>query len=139
LPIFDWGQAKRELADSRVVEARHKTTQVARTVVEEVRRGWASYKSAQGVVKAIQNDLVPLQDQRRSQAETQYRNGAADISTLLLAEEDALASNLKLVQAQSRVALAYVRLARAAGGSFAVKSFTTAPAPATAPTTISNP
>lgn len=131
LPIFDIGQAARDRADANVIAARHELTQAGRQVVENVRRSAAAYRAAQQVVQTLQTDLIPLQNERRTQAETQYRNGAADISMLLLAEEDARASQLKLVQAQNKAALAYVRLERAVGGPAAMRTLNS---PATAPT-----
>lgn len=122
LPVFDWGQARRDRANAQVIEARHRLVASSRTIVEEVRRAWASVAAARTLVNALERDLVPVQEQRRTQAETQYRNGAADITALLLAEQDALAGRLKLVQAQSRLAIAYARLQRAVGGARAANA-----------------
>src|SRR4051794_36134290 len=38
LPLFDWGQARRDKAVSLALEARHQLTQTKRQIVEEVRK-----------------------------------------------------------------------------------------------------
>jgi cobalt-zinc-cadmium efflux system outer membrane protein len=116
LPVFDWGQAQRDRATATVIEGRHKLTHAGRVAVEETRRAWAAQQSAQRLVDRLQNDLVPLQEKRREQAEAQYKNGLADVTTMLLAEQDSQSARSKLISARKNAALAQTRLVKAAGG-----------------------
>jgi outer membrane protein, heavy metal efflux system len=117
LPIFDWGQAKRAKAEAQRLEARHQLTQLQRQVVEEVRRAYAAYAESCATLKQATGELMPLQQKRREQAELAYRSGEADLTTLLLAEEELEDARAKLVELQEKAAVALVKLERAVGGA----------------------
>ena len=127
LPVFDWGQARRDRATAQVIEARHKMTATHRTAVEEVRRAWGSLAASRRVLDQIETELIPLQEKRREQTEAQFKNGAGDVTAVLLAEQDAQASQSKLVEARKNTAAAYVRLQRAVGGAAVLQPPTTQP------------
>jgi outer membrane protein TolC len=132
LPLFDWGQARQDLAQARVTEARHRLTQATRQTVEDVRRAWAALELRRRAVEKAETELIPFQQQRLAQAQAQYRNGLADVTAVLLAEQDAQASRAKLVALQRSLAVTFFRLQRAVGGH---GRSPTAPSPATAPDT----
>jgi outer membrane protein TolC len=117
LPIFDWGQARRAKAEAQRLVARHQLTQLQRQVVEEVRRAYASYGESRATLERAQSELMPLQEERRKQAELAYRSGEADLTTLLLAEADLQDTRAKLVELQEKVTVALVKLQRAVGGA----------------------
>ena len=117
IPIFDMGQEKKRRASEAVIVARHQLTQARRQAVEEVRRAWASLAASTRALAKVQNELLPAQTKRREQAEIAYRNGAADITTFLLSEQDLQTSRAKLIEVQRNVSLAMVRLQRAVGGA----------------------
>jgi outer membrane protein TolC len=117
LPLFDWGQERAAKAEADRVAARHRFTQVRRQVVEDVRRAIASLRSAQTALAKVRNELIPLQERRREQAEAQYRNGFADVTAVLMAEQDLKDARVQLIELQQKAALAEARLERAVGGS----------------------
>ncbi|MGH7213227.1 MAG: TolC family protein [Tepidisphaeraceae bacterium] len=117
LPVFDWGQARRQKAEARVIEARHKLVQAKREVVEEVRRTWEALASARRATDTIRSESIPAQERRRAQVESAYRNGLADITAVLLAEQDLQASQSKLIESEKNTSLALARLERAVGGA----------------------
>ena len=127
LPVFDWGQARRDRATAQVIEARHRMTATHRTAVEEVRRAWGSLAASRRVLDQIETELIPLQEKRREQTEAQFKNGAGDVTAVLLAEQDAQASQSKLVEARKNTASAYVRLQRAVGGAAVLQPPATQP------------
>jgi len=140
LPLFDWGQARRRRAEAQVIEARHRLTQAQRLVVQEVRQAAAGLTAAQAALAMVQNDLVPLQERRREQAEAAYRSGFADLATVLLAEQEAQATRSKVIELQRRVSTARVQLERAVGGpAFVARSQPAATQPTTAPTAQASP
>ena len=116
LPLFDWGQARKRRAEAQVIEARHRLTQTQRLVVQEVRQAAAGLTAAQAALAMVQDELVPLQARRREQAEAAYRNGFADLTTVLLAEQEAQATRSKVIELQRKVTSARVQLERAVGG-----------------------
>jgi cobalt-zinc-cadmium efflux system outer membrane protein len=129
VPLFDVGQASKERAQAAVVEARHQLVATQRGVVEDVRRAHATLTGLQANLDRVQNQLIPLQQSRLTQAEAQFRAGQTDITALLLAEQDLRSTQAQVVELQRRVAIAQVRLERAIGGSLTVSVPTTQPNP----------
>jgi outer membrane protein TolC len=128
IPLLDWGQARREKVKAQQMEARYRLTQARRQTVEEVRRSIAALVAQQAALAKARTELIPLADQRREQAEASYKNGFADITAVLLAEQDAQGARAKLIELQQKVSSARFRLQRAAGGPGAVpESATTQP------------
>lgn len=117
IPLFDIGQAKRAKATAQQIEARHKLTQARRQVVEDVRRAYQSFAATQGNLNRVSQELLPLQEQRRSQAEAAYRAGQTDIAALILTEQGLQSSFAKRVELEQATTLSLVRLERAVGGS----------------------
>ena len=76
-------------------------TQVRRQVIEDVRRAYAAVASASAAVAKVRDELVPLQDRRREQAESAYKAGAADITAVLLAEQQSQEVRERLVELSS--------------------------------------
>jgi cobalt-zinc-cadmium efflux system outer membrane protein len=131
IPLLDWGQARRAKVQAERVEARHRLTQARRQVVEEVRRAIEALRASEAALGKVRTELIPLADQRREQAEASYKNGFADITAVLLAEQEAQGARAKLIELQQKASSARFRLLRAAGG-FAVVGDDSA---ATQPTT----
>lgn len=131
VPLFDVGQASKDRATAAVIEARHQLVATQRGVVEEVRRAYATLIGTQANLARVQDQLIPLQQSRLSQAEAQFRAGQTDITALLIAEQDLRSTQAQVVTLQQRVAIARVRLERAVGGSLTRA--------VSAPTTQSNP
>jgi outer membrane protein TolC len=121
------------------VEARHRATQTRRQVVEDVRRDVARLEAAQVALNKVESELLPVQQRRHEQTEAAYRGGLADLTALLVAEQDLQASRAKLVDLQKDASLARIRLHRAVGGSGPATSVQQVPVnsptsrPATAP------
>lgn len=120
IPLLDWGQARRARVEAQRVEARHLYTQSRRQVIEETRRALESLRASQAALDKVQRELIPLADQRREQAESSYQGGFADVTAVLLAEQEAQAARSKLIELQSKVSSAHFRLQRAAGGAIAI-------------------
>jgi len=116
VPLFDFGQAKRQRAYAALIEARHDLTSLERLVVEEVRRAVASLAASRKNLERVRERLVPAAQLRYEQAEAQFRAGQTDVAGLLIAEEELHAARNRLVQVERRNAEAVFRLQRAVGG-----------------------
>jgi outer membrane protein TolC len=116
IPIFDFGQARRERAGAVVIEARHKLTGLRRQIVEEVRRAHAAYVASRDNLDRVRNQLIPLARQRLDQAEAQFRGGQTDISGFLIAGQELRAAQIRQVELERRNSQAHIRLHRAVGG-----------------------
>lgn len=122
IPIFDWGQARRDAAKARVIEARHELIRVGREIIQDVRTAYGVYESSLASLVRVRDELIPLEQQRRDQAEAAYKAGQTDITTLVLAEQDLQAARARLIELQQRAAAASIGLERAVGGRVAAAS-----------------
>jgi outer membrane protein TolC len=127
LPIFDWGQARRAKADAQVLQARQELLDARRRVVEETRKALAALDESRATLKRVREELIPLQRQRRDDAEAGYQAGLSDVTSLLLAERDLQDTLSKYAELQQRAHAALIDLQRAVGGPavlFAITSDT---------------
>lgn len=137
IPIFDMGQAKRSRVTAEQVEARHNLTLAKRRVVEEVRVAFQSLDASAANLKRIQSELIPLQQQRRQQAEDAYRAGQTDVTPLFLAEQDLRAARAKAIEVEQQMSVALVRLQRAVGGPGVAATVGASPATDTSASPVS--
>lgn len=136
LPIFDWGQARRQRARAALVEARHNLTRVRRQVIEETRLAYATLAATDANLHRVRDELVPLAERRHELAEQQFKAGELDVTGLLQAEEELRAARTRLVELERRTTEALIRLQRAVGGPGIVASVTAGDVPTTtAPST----
>ncbi len=117
IPIFDMGQARRDRVTAEQIEARHRLTRARRAAVEEVRRAWESLARTEANLGRVRRELVPLQEQRRTLAETAFRFGQSDATSVFLAEQDLRAAQARAVDLERQTTIALVRLQRAVGGA----------------------
>jgi outer membrane protein TolC len=116
IPIFDWGQAKRDVVAAQRLEVAHQLTQARRQAVEDVRRAYWAFQVSLDTYGRVKNQLIPLQERRRQEAESQYRAGQSDVIPLILADQDLQAARAKLVDLERKASVSLVRLQRAVGG-----------------------
>jgi outer membrane protein TolC len=91
-----------------------------------VRQAAAALIATHAALAKVGDELIPLQDRRLEQAEAAYRNGLADITAVLLAEQQAQATRSRLIELQRKTASARVQLERAVGGPGIVAGLTPA-------------
>lgn len=116
LPVFDMGQARRAKSEAMVVEARHELTRSRRDIVEGIRKAYDAASTSADTLRRVRDELVPLQQKRRDQAEAAYRAGQTDITTVILADQDFQAARARLIELENRTTRAVIDLERAAGG-----------------------
>lgn len=127
IPIFDMGQAKRARVTAEQLEARHELTLARRKVVEDVRVAYQTMTASNANLARIRNELIPLQQQRRTLAEDAFRAGQNDVTALFLAEQDLRVSQAKAIEVERQAATAFVRLQRAVGGPGVAAPLLTSP------------
>lgn len=126
LPLFDDGSAREAHARAAVLAARGELLGGERHVVAEVRRAHAAFSAARANLERVRTRLVPLLRDRRAQVEAVYLAGEADVTTVLLAEQDLQEAQSKLVELEKETALSLVRLERAVGGAGVARELATA-------------
>lgn len=133
VPIFDFGQASRAKILAQRVAVRHELAGLEADIIQEIRLAFANDQYARAALVSARQTLLPLQLQQVELAGRAYQIGNTDFATLLLAETDLQATQLKIIQIQQSAVVARVKLQRAAGGA-AVAAMLEAP-PATGPST----
>lgn len=133
IPVFDTGQARRARVTSEQIEARHELTLSRRKVVEEVRVAHQAVAGNLANLNRVRQELVPLQQKRRDQAEQAYRAGQTDVTALFLAEQDLRATQARAIDIERQTTIAMVRLRRAVGGPGIAEQVASAPPPGTGP------
>lgn len=116
IPLFDTGATQRARVTAEQAEARHELTRARRTVVEDVRVAYQSLEANRANLRRIRAELIPLQQQRRQQAESAYLAGLTDATDLFLAEQNLRAAQARAVAVERQTGISFVRLQRAAGG-----------------------
>lgn len=122
MPVFDMGQARRARLSAEQIEARHDLTLARRMVVEEVRSAYEALAANAANLDRIRGELIPLQVQRRQQAEDVYRAGQTDVTPLFLAEQELRSTQARAIEIERQTAIALIRLQRAVGGSGVVRA-----------------
>jgi len=122
VPIFDMGQARRARVTAEVQEARHDLLNTRRQVIEEVRTAYQTLLASAANQRRIREQLLPLQERRRSIADAAYRVGESDVTTLFLAEHDLQLAQAQVIAVELQASNARVRLQRAVGGAAAERS-----------------
>ena len=126
LPLFDLGGGLDKVI-AEVIGA-DQLANMRREVIESVRKAYATYVGSQRQLAQIRDRLAPLQERRRDLAESAYKAGETDLTTLLLAEQDLQETREKLVELAEKAAVSYVTLQKSTGGA-RVDVATTQPAP----------
>lgn len=116
LPIFDTGDARRARVTAEQIEARHALTTARRRVVEEVRVAHKALAGNLVNLARVRQDLIPLRQLRRDQAEEAYRAGLTDVTPLYLAERDLGLTQSQAIEIERQATVSLVRLQRAVGG-----------------------
>jgi outer membrane protein TolC len=135
LPIFDFGQAARAKITAQRLAARAEYQELQGEIVQNVRTTYAAYLYARDALANMQQNLLPLQQQQRDQAQRAFEAGDADLSLLLLAEGDLRQLAVKSIELRERVGVARAQLMRAAGGP-GIAAPLVRPQPATQPTSL---
>lgn len=116
LPIFDTGEARKSRITAEQIETRHALTEARRRVVEEVRVAHHALAGNLANLARVRQDLIPLRQLRRDQAEEAYRAGLTDVTPLYLAERDLGATQSQAIEIERQATISLIRLRRAVGG-----------------------
>jgi cobalt-zinc-cadmium efflux system outer membrane protein len=116
IPVFDMGQARQARVTAEQIEARHELTSAQRQVVEDVRLAHLALVESLRHLARVREELVPLLERRREQAEKSYRGGQTDVTALYLAQQDLRAAETLAIEFERETSSAIIRLQRAVGG-----------------------
>lgn len=116
LPIFDRGDAAADRVTAAQAEVRHQLTTEMRNVIEDVRIAFSAYHAHRSNLQRVHEQLLPLQEQRKQQAEAALRSGMTDASTALEAAIGLQQAKQTALELERNATVALLRLMRAAAG-----------------------
>ncbi len=122
LPLFDSGSARERRAQALQLEAQERLVAAQRSVIEEVRASLASLAGSQENLGRVVQELMPLQERRRSEIEEAYRLGHVDVTALLVAEQALQETQSLRIELEREVSTAQLRLERSVGGRSAFEA-----------------
>ena len=120
LPVFDAGEARQQHVRAELAAARHRATERGREIIEAVRLAVANATAAAARLARVRDELLPLQQRRRTLAEAAYRSGDGEIGAMLRAEQELRAAEGLLLLLQRDVWVARIELERTVGGPAAL-------------------
>ncbi|MBL9149648.1 MAG: TolC family protein [Phycisphaerae bacterium] len=126
IPVFDMGQAAVARVVAERIEMRHRLTGVQREVVESVRTALVAVRAHADNLARVRDRLIPIEEERRRQAEAAYRAGQTDVTPLFLAEQGVSLAKARAIEIERETTGARIRLERAVGGPAAAIPFATA-------------
>ncbi len=116
LPLFDGGGAAGDRAAAERAAVEHELVDAVRGVCEDVRRALAAARGLADNLARVRDRLLPLQEQRRAQAQRAFELGELDLTAVLLADHDLLQTRADVTDLERDLAFARIQLERAAGG-----------------------
>ncbi len=116
IPIFDWGQAQRDITQAQRTQATHEYLATQRSIIQEVRQAHAAYASSRSVLHQLESELIPLLHRRQEEVASAYRAGQSDALAVILSQNDLQAASARLIELKQATTQSLIRLTRAIGG-----------------------
>lgn len=117
LPLFGRGARRVAAARARVAAEEATATALARQVSAEVTAARRRWDAATRRVRGLTDELVPAQERAAALTREAYREGEADLVTVIQTERDLLEVRGEQVDAEVDAAEAWADLERVAGGA----------------------
>jgi outer membrane protein TolC len=117
LPIFDWGGAKVEKAQSLYMKAVHQTADTAIRARSEVREAYSAYRTSYDLARHYRDEIVPLRSRISEEMLYRYNGMLAGIFELLADAREQITAVNGAIEAQRDYWLADTNLQMAINGS----------------------
>lgn len=133
LPIFDWGQARRQRLEAERRAAEQRLAALSVDARSRVRDAGARLTTARATVEYVHASLLPAQSRVVDLSLAHYNRMFVSVFDVLRARQDELAVERDEVLARRRYWQARAQLEREVGGRLPAATTTSAPPPAPAP------
>lgn len=100
LPIFDFGDARREKTHAQYLQAVHRATETAVRARSEVREAYAAYRTAYDLARHYRDEIVPLRKTISDEMLLQYNGMLVSVFDLLADAKDQVGSVNAAIEAQ---------------------------------------
>ncbi|HYP70986.1 MAG TPA: TolC family protein [Variovorax sp.] len=127
LPIFDWGDARRDQLDARSLAAVNRYDATARAATSQLRENYGAYRTAYDIARHYRDEVVPLRQAMADENQLRYNGMLIGVFELLAEARDQVASVRNAIEAQQQFWLADAALAASVIGRPAGASAAAAP------------
>ena len=116
LPIFDWGNAKRDAMNARSLAAANRYEGTVRSATSQVRESYSAYRTAYDVARHYRDEVVPLRKTMAEENLLRYNGMLIGVFELLADTRDQIGSVVTAINAYQQFWLADAALSASMTG-----------------------
>ena len=106
LPIFDWGNAKRDTMNAQSLAAANRYESTVRRATSQLRESYSAYRTAHDVARHYQNEVVPLRKTMADENQLRYNGMLIGVFELLADTRNQISSVQAAINAYQQFWLA---------------------------------
>ncbi|MDH4396187.1 MAG: TolC family protein [Limnobacter sp.] len=116
LPIFDWGNLKRESLNAQTLAAANQFDYTVRSASSHLRQNYAQYRSRYDIARHYQDEVIPLRKAISDENLLRYNGMLIGVFELLADSRDQVATVIQALTAQEQFWMAHADLQAAQWG-----------------------
>ena len=116
LPIFDWGNAKRDAMNARSLAAANRYDSTVRQASSQLRESYSAYRTAYDVARHYRDEIVPLRKTMADENVLRYNGMLIGVFELLADNREQITAVLAAINAQQQFWLADAALSASLTG-----------------------
>lgn len=116
LPLFDWGDARRDQLDAQSLAAANRYEATARAATSQLRESYAGYRTTYDIARHYRDEVVPLRRTVAEENQLRYNGMLISVFELLADARDQVNVVRNAIEAQQQFWLADAALAAAVMG-----------------------
>ena len=106
LPIFDWGNAKRDAMSAQSLAAANRYESTVRSATSQLRESYSAYRTAYDVARHYRDEVVPLRQTMAEENVLRYNGMLIGVFELLADTRDQISSVVTAINAYQQFWLA---------------------------------
>ena len=116
LPIFDWGNAKRDAMNAQSLAAANRYESTVRSATSQLRESYSAYRTAYDVARHYRDEIVPLRKTMAEENLLRYNGMLIGVFELLADTRDQISSVVTAINAYQQFWLADAALSASVTG-----------------------
>ena len=116
LPIFDWGNAKRDAMNAQTLAAANRYESTVRSATSQLRESYSAYRTAYDVARHYRDEVVPLRKTMAEENVLRYNGMLIGVFELLADTRDQISSVVTAINAYQQFWLADAALSASVTG-----------------------
>jgi outer membrane protein TolC len=116
LPIFDWGNAKRDNMNAQSIAAANRYESTVRSATSQLRESYSAYRTAYDVARHYRDEVVPLRKTMAEENVLRYNGMLIGVFELLADTRDQISSVVTAINAYQQFWLADAALSASMTG-----------------------